>query len=187
MLNRLFKIALLTCILTGCADARPVVAVSQEPESTAWWGRLTIEPHGKTIRGIPASSVNPEWFEVTELTHQLFADLPPQLPSHWHPADPEMRYSLDDLVIDGTQVSAILVAYKTFVGSTGTAVVVMSRNTHPASVLAVEEVDNRATWAELSPLSPSSFSVWDCKQCDGWRTYTWDSTIKKFHLEPSPF
>ena len=187
MPSRVFKIGILSCMLAGCTATRPVVAVSQQPESTAWWGRLTIEPHGKTLRGIPASSVNPEWCEVTELTHHLFAHLPPELPSQSHPADPDTRYSLDELVIDQKQASVILVAYKSCAGTTGTAFVVVSRNTRPASVLGVEQVANRAIWAELSPLSPSSFLVWSCKQCDGWTTYTWDSSIKRFHGEPSPF
>ena len=91
MPTRFFKIALLTWALSGCAGTGPVVAVSQGPELTAWWERLTIEPRGKTLRGIPVSSVNPGWCEVTELTHRLFAHLPPQLPRHWYPAAPDTR------------------------------------------------------------------------------------------------
>ena len=187
MQSRFLKIALLSWVLNGCAGTGPVVAVSQQPESSASWERLTIEPQGKTLRGIPASSVDPEWCEVTELSHQLFAHLPPQLPRHWHPAAPDTRYSIDDLLIDQKQASAILAAYKTCTGSTGTAFVVVRRDTRPSSVLAVEQVANRATWAELSPLSRSSFLVWSCKQCDGWTTYTWDPSIKRFHADPSPF
>lgn len=186
MPTRVFRIGLLGCLLAGCTGTGPVVVVSQQPDASAWWTRLTIEPHGKDIRGIPASSLNPAWCEVTELTHQLFAQVPAQS-GPWHPAAPEMRYSLDGLVIAGTPASAVLLAYQTCAGSAGTAVVVVSRNAGPASVLAVEQVANRAVWSELSLLSPASFSVSDCRQCDGWTTYTWDSSARKFHAEPSAF
>jgi hypothetical protein len=92
-------------------------------------------------------------------------------------------YSVKGFLIDGEPSTAVLTAFKTCSGKTGTAIVFLADATQTPRVISSSVVASPARWASLDLISPATLRVFDCMECDSFTDFVWDGETRR--LTPS--
>jgi hypothetical protein len=159
------------------ADTNDFVTLDPEPDGYAWWLRARFHPFETSVRGIPVQDIRKTWCKASEFRRDLF---PKDLDF-----DDGLSFSIDGYFDRSkTRQTALVGAYETCDGATGSFLMIVSWEPQGPAVRFVEETRTVHQFQILRAGLRSSIMTWNCMECDAASQLGWDRSKHRFVWVP---
>lgn len=161
-------------LLASCSKQPEFVSVAPEPTHYAWWLRVTYNPFGKAVRGIPIEQISSDWCYANEFSLDLF------LPEYMNDISRKPQFSVESTFGQKTKLTTLVGAFETCGHKKGLFILVIEQQMEKSVVRFLEQYRDMNGIPHLYVTERDTVDLWWCYDCDHSNELAWDAKTNKF-------